>query len=343
MNEARHSNLGGLGMAMAVALALLGIPMLVLIGSIFGLAIALGMAVAVAGALVFFRTLETVEDHRHEREAGRAEVVPGYFGLRTDGRPKIGWLSQSVLSGFIASMAMLLAFALAYAIALSVAALMGVSGADTASRATMAGWLYNLAHNPLTDRAQSSLYFAVGAHVTMGLVFAALYAYWAEPRMWGSHWVRGLVFSAIPWLFSVAVFFPLAGGGFLGTALGAGPLPFLGNLVLHGIYGAVLGAMYGPWGDIMPAVEETRTAEHYRAMAEAEGAAAKGVISGLVFGLFLGAAGGGLLQAMPNLGGGPTTLTILGLALMGGALGALVGSLLGLPQGVKAASSTHVG
>jgi hypothetical protein len=342
MNEARHSNLGGLGIAMGVALALFGIPMLVLLASIFGLAIALAMAVAVVVALVVFRTAETVEEHQHQREMEKTETVPSYFGLRTDGRPKVGWLSQAVLSGFIASMAMLFAFALAYAVALSVAALMGITGADTASRVNMAGWLYNLAHNPLTDRAQSSLYFAVGAHVTMGLVFAAIYAYWAEPRMWGPHWVRGLVFSVIPWLFSVAVFFPLAGGGFLGTALGAGPLPFLGNLVLHGIYGAVLGAMYGPWGDIMPAVEETRTQEHYQAMADAEGAAAKGVISGLVLGLILGAVGGGLLQAMPNLGGGPTTLTILGLALTGGALGALVGSLLGLPQGVKVTPSTRM-
>ena len=34
------------------------------------------------------------------------------------------------------------------------------------------------------------------------------------------------------------------GGGLLGMNIGAGPLPILGNLILHLVYGAVLGSAY---------------------------------------------------------------------------------------------------
>jgi hypothetical protein len=105
--------------------------------------------------------------------------------------------------------------------------------------------------------------------------------------------------------------------------------------VLHMIYGAVLGSMYGPWGDMLPAMDETHTPEHYRQMADAEGAAAKGVLGGLVVGLVLGAAGATFVQ--PNVSNltGPPQLSVLGIALMGGALGALVGSMFGLPVGQR--------
>lgn len=331
MNEARTSNWKGLGLAAGVALALFAIPLMILVGSIFGLAIAAGVLVAIILSLAFLRTEETV--HRHQ-EARASEAAAGPIGIRLEGRPKVGWLSQAILSGFIASMAMLLVFALAYALALSVGNAMGGGSPDTASRATMGRWLYNLANNPVTGLAQSSLYFAVGAHITMGLILAAFYAYFVEPRMWGPHWARGAVFAIVPWIFSVLLFFPLVGGGFMGVGLGAGPLPFIGNLVLHVVYGAVLGAMYGPWGDVLPAVEETYTSEHYQAMSEAEGAAAKGVLGGLVLGLVVGAVSSAVMQPqLPNVAGSPQQLSVLGLALMGGALGALVGSMFGLPSG----------
>lgn len=260
------------------------------------------------------------------------EIVPGFLGTRIEGRPKVGWLSQAILSGFIASMAMMLAFALAYGAALALAGLLSGGTFDTASRTGVARWFSNLTHNPLTDFAQSAVYFTVGSHITLGMCFAGLYAYLAEPRMWGPHWARGLVFSAIPWLFSVVLFFPLAGAGFLGMGLGAGPLPFLGNLALHAVYGLVLGAIYGPWGDTLPSVDETHTKAHYMAMVGVEGMAARGVLFGLLIGLVAGAVGGPLAAGqLPDLTSVPAQLSVLGTALMGGAFGALVGSFFGLP------------
>ena len=53
-----------------------------------------------------------------------------------------------------------------------------------------------------------------------------------------------MLFSLVPWLLSLLVFFPAVGGGLFGADLDAGPLPAIGNLVLHLIYGAILGTVY---------------------------------------------------------------------------------------------------
>jgi hypothetical protein len=132
-----------------------------------------------------------------------------------------------------------------------------------------------------------------------------------------------VLFALVPWLLSVVVFLPLVGGGLFGLALGAGPLPALGNLVVHLVYGATLGAVY--------AIPETAglddTAED-RAFAVS---ADRGAALGIVVGTLAGAGIGGLIIAA---GGGTPLLPpgglILGGALIGGAWGGVVGSLASL-------------
>lgn len=59
----------------------------------------------------------------------------------------------------------------------------------------------------------------------------------------GAFWLRGMLFSIAPWLVMMIVMMPMAGAGFFGLNLGmAGPVM---TLVLHLIFGAVLGAVYG--------------------------------------------------------------------------------------------------
>ena len=72
------------------------------------------------------------------------------------------------------------------------------------------------------------------------LLLALVYARYVEPRLSGASWWRDAV-RAHPWLLSLIIFLPLMGGGLLGMNIGAGPLPILGNLILHLVYGAVLG------------------------------------------------------------------------------------------------------
>src|SRR5207247_9080454 len=89
------------------------------------------------------------------------------------------------------------------------------------------------------------LYSATAVFFLGGLLWAVLYGFVAEPRLSGTSWERGVKFALIPWVLSLVIFLPLVGGGILGMSLGAGPLPLLGNLILHVVYGAILGFVYG--------------------------------------------------------------------------------------------------
>jgi len=246
--------------------------------------------------------------------------------------PRPDWLGRSVLSGFVASAVMLLAFALAFGLA-QVAAVLLSGGSGTTTGQQVAAWFFNLAHNVVTDMALGSVYVSAGVHLALGTLFAALYGRYAEPRLTGPHWARGLSYALLPWLLSVLVFFPLAGAGWFGLALGAGPLPFLGNLLLHAVYGMTLGLLYSPLADRLPGEDWEPDEEEADDMHHAEAGAAKGIAAGASVGLLAGAV---VAVALPDLNAAPWQADVVGLALLGSAVGALVGSLFGLPGGTTA-------
>ena len=233
------------------------------------------------------------------------------FPIKT---PREGWLRNGLLAGLVATAAMTLALALAYAIA----AALGTPVGGPPGR-----WLWALTHNRLTEAVGGRPMLFVGLQLSMGLALSALYAGFAERQLRGPGWLRGLLFALGPWLLSVLAFLPLVGGGLLGLDLGAGPLPVLGNLVVHLVYGATLGAVY--------AIPETAgledTEEDFAAAVDANRGAALGIVVGTLAGAGLGglivAAGGGTPLLPP---GGLT----LGGALVGGAWGGVVGSLASL-------------
>lgn len=239
------------------------------------------------------------------------------------------WFPRAILSGFTATLVMAMLFFVAYGAAflLSNLQLNPRPGADTFSR-----WALALTNNQVLDLAGISLYAAATLHLIIGMIFALAYAYYFEPILPGNGPVKGMWFSLIAWALSVVAFLPIVGGGFLGANLGAGPLPALGNLLLHLAYGAALGAMYGPLGDI-PADELSRSApaddpdlvRHY------EQATAKGIMFGAVVGTVAGIGGalahnepGALILGVPPLVFVPLT------AVVGLIIGALWGSFIGL-------------
>jgi len=73
--------------------------------------------------------------------------------------------------------------------------------------------------------------------VIWGLIYAALHA--SVP---GAPVVKGLIFGALAWLAMMILFMPLAGHGLF--ALSLGPQAAVATLVLHLVYGAVLGVVY---------------------------------------------------------------------------------------------------
>jgi hypothetical protein len=247
-------------------------------------------------------------------------------------------ISRAILAGFIASAAMLLAFAVAYGAASLQAS---VQLADRPYAATLRKWFQGLTDNVLVDLARPNLYEAMGLYFASGLVWAVVYAAVFEPRLSGPTWRRGLLFSLVPGLFSLVVFLPLLGGGLFGIGLGAGPLPLIGNLLLHAVYGLVLAAMYGPFGD--RAVDGRAgpvVGDDTWGMPHVEAGAAWGLARGLGLGGLLGLVGVLTLpvtgEASP-LGMHPRWFLIESI-MVGGAFGLLLGSLSGLSSSEPPAS-----
>ena len=222
------------------------------------------------------------------------------------------WMRISVIAGFIATFMMTATVTAGYLFADT----LGDVDGSTFSR-----WLAALSGNEIVERVGDS--FAVGMvlNLIIGLVWALIYGGFAEPMLKGPGWWQGILFAMIPFLLSILVFFPIMGAGFLGVDLDAGPLPVIGNLVAHIVFGASLGFFY--------AIEEgagiSDNAPEHEAAASAERGAAFGVLIGGV----VGAIGGFLVgPTLDDLGSRP--VVVLAGVLTGAAMGALIGSLRGM-------------
>lgn len=264
-------------------------------------------------------------------------------------------LARAVLAGFAAGLTMLLLFLVAFNLArlltaAQIPALPGLErpsiihpaywvspanqppGQADALLDTPRLWLTNLTNNRLIDAGLSDVYLAAGIYFLGGLLWAILYSR-VESRLPGSPWQRGMTFAMLPALVSLVVVLPLLGGGFLGLSLGAGPLPIIGNIILHAVYGAMLGVVYGPFGDLdastlgLPVDDEGRPIHtHY------EQTAAMFLVTGLVVGTLVGVmlsmlTGGNAVQ-LP--GGESSGGLILWGALIGAVFGLFIGSFVGL-------------
>jgi hypothetical protein len=222
-------------------------------------------------------------------------------------------LPLAFLAGFVASVAMVLAFAIAFVAAL----LLGQLPVPV-----LADWFRGLTHNQLINTAGPNLYTATAVFFLGGLIWALLYGVVFEPRLRGSAWERGVSFSLVPWVFSLVIFLPLVGGGFMGINLGAGPLPIIGNLVLHLVYGATLGLVYGSADSVIDRPLHRGVNDDLSAGHLAELGAVKGIVAGLALGIVIGAIGAILIPQGMN----PMAM-VVALGLTGAAFGALVGSL----------------
>ena len=82
------------------------------------------------------------------------------------------------------------------------------------------------------------------AHFMIGSGLAVVYVYGFAQKLTGEGWIRGAIYSLIPWLMAQIVVNPMMGAGIFASAT---PAPFamvMGSLMGHLVYGAVLGAVY---------------------------------------------------------------------------------------------------
>lgn len=232
------------------------------------------------------------------------------------------WLVRAVLAGFVATALMSGVFAVAYGLAL-------VLGSASPQAPILQRWVWGLANNSVTAHAQTAVPIAVMLHVFAGIAWAVVYARFAEPRLSGPGWRRGLLFAPIPGILSLVVFVPALGGGLFGLGLGAGPLPIVGNIVLHLVYGATLGSLYRLESS-KQVLTEGGVAESWEdrwEMVHTANATVAGIIVGFAF--------GGLAGWLSAIALNPSQPALVGLmlgALLGSAAGALVGSFSGLTE-----------
>lgn len=217
---------------------------------------------------------------------------------------RFDWVRSSVLAGFSATFAMTVTIAIGYLVARALGSADG-SGLER--------WFWALTDNEMTKDVSGFFGLGMVLNLIIGVAWAVVYARFVEPALSGPGWRQGVMFALVPWLLSLVVFFPLMGAGLFGIDIGAGPLPVLGNLIVHLVYGAVLGTLF--------AIEEgdgnEDNASEHATSASAERGAAVGVLAGGIAGFV----GGWFV--------GPSLSDLAG-ALSGAAMGTMIGSLVSM-------------
>ncbi len=246
--------------------------------------------------------------HHGSISPGQSQPRPA----RAHGERVDGWLRDSAISGFFATFALSVVLTAAYGAARAI-------GEETGNQ--LQRWAWNLAHNPVVQSTGDRITLAIALNLAAGIGFALIYGRFFEPVVHLGPVKEGMLFSLIPFVLSITVFFPIMDGGFLGTDIDAGPLPILGNLIVHLVYGAVLGWMYG-----IPLESGIDDSALDRAANEgAERGAALGVLLGAIAGAAVGFAISPTLDDLTN-----TLVVVIVGAASGGAVGLLVGSLMGM-------------
>src|SRR5919197_1611053 len=240
----------------------------------------------------------------------------------------LGWASRAVVSGFLGSIAALLVLLAAYGFA-------AATGSTSPNANVFSAWMWALANNPATRLVASiHLVQAVGLHLVAGVIWAAIYAALVEPALPGPGWRKGLLFAAVPCLFSLLVFMPAIGVGIFGINVPAGPLPALGSVLFHAVYGFVLGETYAlaDGEGLLGGVDSPRA----KVLTRIERDIAVGIVLGAALGALVGLA---LAAAGMAQGSGATLLSASGGATEGAIAGWVVGTFVGLITSGSSAES----
>ena len=246
-------------------------------------------------------------------------------------RQNTGQIGRAIIAGFVALGVSTVALVIVSGVA-------GSIGEAFRQQGLLFEWMYQLTHNEIVERGRGQVFASLAVHLFFGMLWALLYALVFEPRLRDyPGWLSGALFAMLPFFLSVVVFLPVTGGGLFGSELGAGPLPLIGNLVLHLLYGATLGAGYA--ADRYAPMDYTEDGEVDQAtqratMRRAESGAASGILIGASVGGLAGVVLGFVLPFSSGealVGNWSVALGVAG-ALAGGAVGALIGSMTGLTE-----------
>lgn len=137
-------------------------------------------------------------------------------------------IGQGIIAGFIATIAL--------SILMGLKSMMGLMPNMNAIK-----MLTHMAHQfigtPMTPLVGWLLHFMIGT-LAWGILFALL----IKVIPGNSLVIKGLVFATAAWLLMMIMVMPMAGAGFFGLHMGIGAP--IATLILHWIYGGVLGYTY---------------------------------------------------------------------------------------------------
>jgi len=133
--------------------------------------------------------------------------------------------TRGALAGFVASLVLAGIFLLN-------------SSFDVMPESDIIRLVMNLGGGNLSLASAWADHFIVGTLI-WGLGFGASDSFGSRP----APWLKGIIFGVLAWLLMMVAFMPLAGSGFFGAKIG--PSVPAGMLVLHLVFGTVLGATYG--------------------------------------------------------------------------------------------------
>ena len=233
-----------------------------------------------------------------------------------------------IIAGFVAIGSSTAALMIAYVIA---------NGAADSQGDFLRQWFWQLTHNEVVTFSRAAPAIAIGLHVILGMHLGAGLRALLRAADVGAGLAAGHAVLA-PAVALLAAD-PAARGDVRScsdVAFSAGPLPPLGNLVLHLIYGFTLGQLYDSSADEPALAEDTAYDEPLEraAVEHSEEFGAAGILVGAVVGAAVGVGLAVVLPpTLPNIDfqGWSVALAVGGI-LAGGAVGGIVGSFAGLPS-----------
>jgi hypothetical protein len=97
----------------------------------------------------------------------------------------------------------------------------------------------------VSDRP-SAWFFGLASHLVNSVILTFVWASAVEPNLGWPRWLEGIAFGvALAITLAGALIAPMAGLGFMGRKTG-GPSFALTNLVVHVVWGALIGLVYVP-------------------------------------------------------------------------------------------------
>lgn len=142
---------------------------------------------------------------------------------------------KGILAGFIATIAL--------SVLMVLKAAMGMMPQMNAIK-MLTGMAHGMMGMPASPVVGWIIHFIIGS-IIWGILFAVL----IERIPGQSSTAKGLVFGTAAWVLMMVIVMPMAGAGLFGLKLGIGAP--IATLILHWVYGAVLGVVYG--GLVAPA------------------------------------------------------------------------------------------